>query len=89
MFKVICIDGLTVGDSGYTSVDKTKIKCEKSEEIYEGEVYTVANQFRIDGKFYYNLIEKGLLTGYNIKRFIPLSSENKVELVNNKQEEYA
>lgn len=78
--KVICIDGIKLGDIGFMSGDKSPATCDKEEEIFEGESYTVSNTRTFYGKRYFLLKEKPFTTRYNERRFMPLSNINEEEL---------
>ena len=79
--KVLCIDGVKIGDlgnffnGGFCIADNEKL-------INEGEIYTVIDE-EIDG--YFSLLEKPYYCYYRKKRFIPISNIDEKELIKERE----
>ena len=80
MFKVICIDGVRIGDQSYNKDKKASV----SDIVYEGEIYNVIGEYLYHGILFYFLQERGMRSAYYSKIFIPLSDMDEMELVNEK-----
>ena len=82
MFKVICIDGVNQG----TPASNMPVFASHSDEIYEGEIYTVVDAFKKCGVDAYILAEKYEVT-YRASRFIRLHDNNLDERTIQKERE--
>lgn len=87
--RVLCINGVNVGDIGKMTLTKTRWVAPHMAIIIEGESYTVANAFNYWGELFYELAERPGVCIYLSTRFIPLSNINELELINTKEEAYA
>lgn len=84
MLKVICINGVNIGDLGKND-DGSPGFATKDHVIYEGCIYTVIEEVEQFGVIRYILLEKGLDASYNRKMFIPLSDIDETELIKERE----
>lgn len=85
--KVICIDGVNKGELPF---DENGRIASKSDEIYEGETYTVVGEYPTSGGLAYFLEERRKNAAYAASCFIPLSNieENSKDYVQQYTERY-
>jgi hypothetical protein len=74
--KVICIDGVNKGELPFD--DNGRI-ASKSDEIYEGEIYTVVGEYPTSAGLAYFLEERRKNAAYAASCFIPLSDKDETE----------
>ncbi len=85
MKRVICIDGVKVGDAGNTYSGQ-RVALPK-EVIFEGEQYTVVEEIEHLGEMCYMLFERPVFSLYKKRRFIPLSDIDETEFVRETKKE--
>jgi len=78
--KVICIDGVNKGEKPY---DHKGNIASKSDEIYEGEIYTVVGEYPTSGGLAYFLEERRKNAAYAASCFIPISDKDESEISHN------
>lgn len=74
--KVICIDGVNKGE---LPLDENGRIASKSDEIYEGEIYTVVGEYPTHSGLAYFLEERRKNAAYAASSFILISDKDETE----------
>lgn len=87
--KVICIKGVSIGSVGVygnilRTVEEPWMVTNKSDELVEGNIYTVEEILPFPDTEYYKLVENNQ-TVYRCDRFAPLSEIDETEMERNYQ----
>ena len=81
--RVICIDGVKIGDIGKNDKTGGTIRAKSDACIYEGETYTVAHDYGDT----YMLAGRNPFYSYNKRKFSPLSEIDETQMERNYNKE--